>query len=37
MKTLGNIETLLRDDEQQVVAGGYPYLRLDSVLRCAVK
>lgn len=36
MKTLGNIETLLRDDEQQVVANGYPNLRVDSVFRGAI-
>ena len=37
MKTLGNIETLLRNDKQQVVANGYPYLRIDGVLGCAIE
>lgn len=28
---------LLRDDKQQVVTNGYPYLRVDSIAGCAVK
>lgn len=32
MKTWNKTITLLRDDEQQVVANGYPYLCVDGVL-----
>ena len=28
---------LLRDDKQQVVTNGYPYLRVDSIAGCTVK
>jgi hypothetical protein len=28
---------LLRDDKQQIVTNGYPYLRIDSILGCAVE
>ena len=28
---------LFRDDKQQVVTNGYPYLRVDSIAGCTVK
>ena len=28
---------LLREDKQQVVTNGYPYLRIDSIAGCTVK
>ena len=37
MKTWFQSILLLRNDEQQVVTNGYPYLRVDSIASCAVK
>lgn len=37
MKTWLQSILLLRDDKQQVVTNGYPYLRGDSIAGCTVK
>ena len=37
MKTLSKTISLLRNDEQQVVANGYPYLRVNGVPGCPVE
>lgn len=37
MKTWHQSILLLRDDKQQVVTNGYPYLRVDSIVDCTVK
>ena len=37
MKTWLQSILLLRDDKQQVVTNGYPYLRVDSIAGCTVK
>ena len=37
MKTLSKTISLLRNDEQQVVANGYPDLRVNGVLGCSVE
>lgn len=37
MKTWLQSILLLRDDKQQVVTNGYPYLRVDSIVGCTVK
>ena len=37
MKTWLQSILLLRDDKQQVVTNGYPYLRVDSIVDCTVK
>lgn len=37
MKTWFQSILLLRDDKQQVVTNGYPYLRVDSIAGCSVK
>ena len=37
MKTWNKTITLLRDDEQKVVANGYPDLRVDGILGRSVK
>lgn len=37
MKTWFKPIMLLRDDEQKVVADGYPYLRVDGITGCSVK
>ena len=37
MKTWLQSILLLRDDKQQVVTNGYPYLRVDSIAGCDVK
>ena len=37
MKTWLQSILLLRDDKQQVVTNGYPYLRIDSIAGCTVK
>jgi len=37
MKSWFQFIFLLRDDKQQIVANGYPYLRIDSILGCTVE
>ena len=37
MKTWLQSILLLRNDKQQVVTNGYPYLRVDSILGCTIK
>ena len=37
MKTWLQSILLLRNDKQQVVTNGYPYLRVDSIVGCTVK
>ena len=37
MKTRLQSILLLRDDKQQVVTNGYPYLRVDSIAGCTVQ